>query len=65
VDSRDKKALSEVDICDLFITPAIKDADWDAMKQIRRGVTLAPGPVIVRGIMSSRNRRKKKVHGVF
>ena len=48
--SHDKKALSETDICDLFITPAIKSAGWDPMKQIRREVTLAPGPVVVRGL---------------
>jgi len=56
----DKKKLSEIDICDLFITPAIKDAGWDQMRQIRREVTLAPGPIIVRGNMSSRNKKKKK-----
>jgi len=26
MDSREKKQLSESDICDLFITPAIKEA---------------------------------------
>ena len=56
----DKRSLSEIDICDLFITPAIKDAGWDPMNQIRREVTLTPGPVIVRGNMSSRNKKKKK-----
>jgi len=60
MDSKEKKALSEMDICDLFITPAIKDAGWEPMKQIRREVTLTPGPVIVRGNMSSRNKKKKK-----
>src|SRR6266481_3993808 len=60
MDSKDKKELSETDICDLFITPAIEKATWDSMKQIRREVTLAPGPVIVRGNMSSRNKKKKK-----
>src|SRR5215510_3517857 len=60
MDSKDKKELSEIDICDLFITPAIKQAGWDFMKQVRREVTLAPGPVIVRGTMSSRNKKKKK-----
>ncbi|TKB26495.1 DEAD/DEAH box helicase [Desulfopila sp. IMCC35006] len=60
MDPKDKKALSEIDICDLFITPAIKDAGWDQMKQIRREVTLTPGPVIVRGNMSARNKKKKK-----
>lgn len=56
----DKKELSEIDICDLCITPALKDAGWDQIKQIRREVTLTPGPVIVRGNMSSRNKKKKK-----
>lgn len=60
MDNKDKKELSEIDICDLFITPAIKDAGWDPVKQIRREVTLAPGPVVVRGNMSARNKKKKK-----
>ena len=60
MESRDKKALSEIDMCDLFITPAIRNAGWNPMTQIRREVTLAPGPVIVRGNMSARNKKKKK-----
>ena len=60
MESKDKKQLSESDICDLFITPAIRNAGWDAMTQIRREVTLTPGPVVVRGNMSSRNTKKKK-----
>jgi type I restriction enzyme R subunit len=60
MDSKEKKALSETDICDLFITPAIREAGWDAMRQIRREVTLTPGPIVVRGNMSSRNKKKKK-----
>jgi len=54
----EKEQLSEIDICDLFITPAIKTAGWDQLTQIRREVTLAPGPVIVRGNMSSRNKKR-------
>ncbi len=60
MDKKEKQQLSEIDICDLFITPAIKDAGWDQLNQIRREVTLTPGPVIVRGNMSSRNKKKKK-----
>lgn len=56
----EKQQLSEIDICDLFITPAIKGAGWDQLTQIRREVTLTPGPVIVRGNLSSRNKKKKK-----
>ena len=40
---QEKQQLSEIDICDLFITPAIKSAGWDQLTQIRREVTLAPG----------------------
>ena len=57
---QEKQELSEIDICDLFITPSIKDAGWDQLTQIRREVTLTPGPVVVRGNMSSRNKKKKK-----
>ena len=60
MDEAEKKKCSEIDICDLFITPAIKQAGWDQMQQIRREVTLAPGPVIVRGNLSSRNKKKRK-----
>jgi type I restriction enzyme, R subunit len=56
-----KKELTETDICDLFIAPAFKDAGWDQMRQIRREVILTPGPVIVRGDMSARNKKKKKI----
>ena len=54
-----KKKLSEIDICDLFISPAIKAAGWDQLTQIRREVTLAPGP-ITGGNIASRNKKKKK-----
>lgn len=56
----DKKKLSERDIENMFITPAIVDAGWDLHTQIRTQVTLTPGPVVVRGEMSTRNKRKKK-----
>jgi type I restriction enzyme R subunit len=60
LDKRDKLKLSESDICDLFISPAIKGAKWNPLTQIRREVTLTPGPVVVRGSLSSRNKKKKK-----
>ncbi len=55
-----KRDLSEIDICDLFITPSIQQAGWDPVTQIRREVTLTPGPVVVRGNVASRNKKKKK-----
>jgi type I restriction enzyme R subunit len=60
MDDKDKKQLSESDIKAKFITPAIIKAGWDEITQIRREVTLTPGPVIVRGNLSSRNKKKKK-----
>ncbi len=60
MDSKEKKELSEDDIRAKFITPAIKNAGWDEENQIRRQVTLTPGPVVVRGNISSRNKKKKK-----
>ncbi|MDF1740798.1 MAG: DEAD/DEAH box helicase family protein [Verrucomicrobiales bacterium] len=57
---QEKQQLSEIDICDLFITPSITKAGWEQLTQIRREVTLTPGPVVVRGNMSSRNKKKKK-----
>jgi type I restriction enzyme, R subunit len=60
LDSKEKRSLSETDICDLFFTPAIRDAGWDAMRQIRREVTLTSGPIVVRGNLSSRKKKLKK-----
>ena len=33
-----KKDLTERDICRMFLTPAVKDAGWDVMSQIREEV---------------------------
>lgn len=60
MEPKEKKELSESDIKAKFITPAIIKAGWDEMVQIRREVTLTPGPVVVRGNLSSRNKKKKK-----
>jgi len=57
---KDKQELSESDIAAKFISPAILNAGWDEMTQIRREFPLTPGPVIVRGNMSSRNKKKSK-----
>lgn len=60
MDKADKQKLSESDVCDLFITPAIVNAGWDQLRQVRREVTLTPGPVVVRGNLSARNKKKRK-----
>ncbi len=46
MDKNEKKQLIEIDICDLFITPAIKDAGWDKLQQIRRGLALPSGQLL-------------------
>lgn len=52
-----KKTLSETDICDKFITPALQQAGWNLHEQIFREYTLRPGRVVVRGHASSRDPR--------
>ena len=56
----DKRTLSETDICDLYISPAIRRTAWDPITQILREVTLTPAPVVVRGNLAIRNKKKKK-----
>ena len=60
MDTQEKKTLSEADIKAKFITPAIVSAGWNEVAHICREVTLTPGPVVVRGNLSSRNRKKRK-----
>jgi type I restriction enzyme R subunit len=54
-----KKELSERDICTKFITPAIVDAGWDLMKQIREEVFFTDGRIIVQGKLHTRGKGKK------
>src|SRR3977135_3062117 len=54
-----KKELSERDICTKFITPAVKQAGWDEMLQIREEVGFTKGRIIVRGKLVSRGRAKR------
>ena len=54
-----KKELSESDICAKFITPAITEAGWDEMTQIRREVSFTKGRIIVRGKLVSRGKSKR------
>jgi type I restriction enzyme R subunit len=56
----DKKSLSEQDICTKFITPALENAGWDKMEQIRQEVSFTAGPIQVRGNMAVRDKKKIK-----
>ena len=53
-----KQRLTETDIISKFILPAIKDAGWDDMTQIRQEVKLREGKVVVRGQLASRTTVK-------
>jgi len=55
----DKRSLSERDICTKFITPAVKQAGWDEMLQIREEVGFTKGRIIVRGKLVSRGKAKR------
>ncbi|NQW53307.1 MAG: DEAD/DEAH box helicase family protein [Rhodospirillales bacterium] len=55
----DKKALSERDICTKFITPALRNAGWDELLQIREEVSFTKGRIIVRGKLVSRGQAKR------
>ena len=55
----DKRGLSERDICTKFITPALRNAGWDEMLQIREEVSFTKGRIIVRGKLVSRGRAKR------
>lgn len=50
-----KKALSESDLCDKFIRPAMEQAGWDGMVQIYREFPLRAGRVVVRGRQARRD----------
>lgn len=53
-----KQALSERDICTKFITPAVQQAGWDVLSQIREQVYFTKGRVIVRGKLVTRGKAK-------
>ena len=55
----DKRGLSERDICTKFITPALRQAGWDEMLQIREEVSFTKGRIIVRGKLVSRGKAKR------
>ena len=52
-----KKTLSESDICAKYITPAVIEAGWDEVLQIRREVSFIKGCIIVRGKLHTQKIR--------
>ena len=56
---RNKKDLSERDICTKFITPAVQQAGWDVLSQIREEVSFTKGRIIVRGKLVTRGKARR------
>jgi type I restriction enzyme R subunit len=54
-----KRDLSERDICTKYITPALRQAGWDEMLQIREEVSFTKGRIIVRGKLVTRGQGKR------
>jgi len=52
----DKTQLSESDICDKFIRPAMEQAGWNGLDQIFREYPLRAGRVVVRGSKAYRDK---------
>lgn len=53
-----KKDLSEADIKEKFITPALLKAGWDEQTQIGREVYFTDGRIYVKGKITTRGKRK-------
>lgn len=60
-----KKQLSERDICSKFITPALEQAGWDLVTQIREEFSLTKGRIIVRGKLHTRAKNKRADYVLF
>lgn len=53
-----KKDLSEADISEKFITPAVLKSGWDEQTQIGRQVFFTDGRIFVKGKLTARGKRK-------
>lgn len=59
-----KKALSESDICDRFITPALERSGWSS-DQWRREFSFTDGKMIVRGKLVARGKPRRADYLLF
>ncbi|EBA00261.1 EcoAI/FtnUII family type I restriction enzme subunit R [Marinobacter sp. ELB17] len=55
----DKKKLTERDICTKFINPALEQAGWNMLNQVREEVSFTAGRIIVRGRLHTRGKRRR------
>ena len=53
-----KKDLSEADIKEKFITPAVTKAGWDEQTQLGREIFFTDGRIYVKGKLTARGKRK-------
>ncbi len=60
-----KKSLTETEICDRYITPALVRAGWDQHSQIRREYSFTAGQVLVRGKVAVRGKQKRADYLLF
>ena len=51
--------MTETEICQNYITPAIVQAGWNKKRQIRREYSFTDGRIIVRGKATKRGKQKK------
>lgn len=61
---KNKKSLSESDICDRFISPAIEKGGW-SKNRWRREYYFTDGRIIVRGKLVARGRAKRADYLIF
>jgi len=59
-----KKQLSESDICDRYITPALTKSGWE-QNQWRREYSFTDGRIIVRGKLVARGKKKRADYLLF
>ena len=59
-----KKSLSESDICDRFISPALLASGWDETRW-RREYAFTAGRIIVRGELVARGKQKRADYLLF
>ena len=60
-----KQEISESDICDQYITPAMVAAGWHMRTQIRREYSFTAGRIIVRGQVAVRGQRRRADYLLF
>ena len=65
METREKKQLTERDICTKFITPALEKAGWDIATQILEEFPITNGRIIVRGKLHTRAKNKRADYVLF